>query len=295
MTPQERDLAIRTMLAEAGNQGPAGMAAVASVILNRAKAGGYGNGVGGVVRKPNQFEPWNEANRGGANDPRRFSPSSPDYQAAGDLLDAVEGGVIGDLTKGATHFFSLKAQAALGRRAPGWSRGQPGLTLGDHTFYAPRGPVQAARDPAPAPPASVTNPPPPARQPPPAWAGPMPTGLQAPSSPMAAPGAGDPFLALARKPPMSAQPAARAIQSASPSPPAGGQGASAGGGLPAGEPSLAAAPLSAAGAPLDSFQENGLSAGQYFGTPMSQGGGAPEAQSQPSPIDILRRLFGARA
>ena len=44
MSQAERDLAIRTVLSEAGGQGPQGMAAVAHVIRNRVISGKYGGG-----------------------------------------------------------------------------------------------------------------------------------------------------------------------------------------------------------------------------------------------------------
>ena len=56
----DRDMLIRAIHGEAGNQGPEGMRAVASVIRNRAANGGYGGDtVPGVLQAPNQFEPMN--------------------------------------------------------------------------------------------------------------------------------------------------------------------------------------------------------------------------------------------
>ena len=57
---------IRTIAGEAGNQPMLGQAAVAHVILNRVAAGGYGDGISGVVKAPvkpgssfHQFSAWN--------------------------------------------------------------------------------------------------------------------------------------------------------------------------------------------------------------------------------------------
>jgi hypothetical protein len=141
MTPQERDLAIRTMLAEAGeNASPAALAAVANVILNRAQAGRYGGkSVRDVVLAKNQFEPWSP---GSGNDPRRFDAKSEAYQRAAGLLDGARFGVIPDVTNGATHFYAPKAQAELGRNTPKWAEGQQQLaSFGGHAFYAPEGKV----------------------------------------------------------------------------------------------------------------------------------------------------------
>src|ERR1700754_3195789 len=55
----DRDALVRTVIAEAGNQGPVGMNAVASVVKNRAALGGYGGDtIPGVVQAPGQFEPF---------------------------------------------------------------------------------------------------------------------------------------------------------------------------------------------------------------------------------------------
>jgi len=137
----DRDLAIRTVLAEAGNQGPDGMAAVASVIKNRSAKGKYGGASPAeVVTARNQFEPWNDAGKGKANDPLSYSPTDPKYQQAARIVDGVFSGVLKDPTGGATHFYAPKAQADLGRNTPSWAKGQQGLKIGDHMFYSPDDP-----------------------------------------------------------------------------------------------------------------------------------------------------------
>ena len=50
MDPADRDMMIRTIAGEAGNQPPLGQAAVAHVIMNRVADGGYGDGVQGARR-----------------------------------------------------------------------------------------------------------------------------------------------------------------------------------------------------------------------------------------------------
>jgi hypothetical protein len=144
MSPEDRDLAIRTMLAEAGNGGASGMVAVANTILNRVKSGRYGQGVRGVVLAKSQFEPWSPHVRGTANDPRRFSPNDAKYKEAADLLDAAASGVIPDITGGATHFYAPEAQSALGRNTPKWATPNAMTTpkmIGGHRFFAPEGKV----------------------------------------------------------------------------------------------------------------------------------------------------------
>lgn len=138
----DRDAAIRTLVAEAGNQSPEGQNAVASVIRNRAVNGGYGGDTAGaVVQAPNQFEPWNTA--AGRARMAAISPNDPRYAAASQALERAYFG--NDPTNGAKNFYSPKAQAALGRAPPAWAQG-PSQDIGDHRFYggAPRDAVTQA-------------------------------------------------------------------------------------------------------------------------------------------------------
>lgn len=127
---RDRDLAIRTVVGEAADQGPVGMNAVASVIRNRAVNGGYGgNTASGVVLAPNQFEPWN----GGPARDRMMalSPTNPRYQQAAAAVDQAYAG--NDPTNGAVNFIQPKLQTDLGRAMPKWAQ-QPGQMIGDHKF-----------------------------------------------------------------------------------------------------------------------------------------------------------------
>jgi spore germination cell wall hydrolase CwlJ-like protein len=143
----DRDLLARTVLAEAGNQGPTGMQAVANVVRNRAAAGNFGGDtVPGVVQKPFQFEPHNTAD--GRARMAAIDPNSPQYQNA---TAAIERAYTGDdPTRGATHFYAPKAQAALGRPVPAWAQGQPAQDIGDHRFLGGAGapPVMAGASPS---------------------------------------------------------------------------------------------------------------------------------------------------
>lgn len=136
----DRDMAIRTIIAEAGNQPFAGQTGVAATIRNRAVDGGYGGDtVPGVIRKPFAYEPWNT--EGGRDKMAAIPASDPRYGTAGKALDAAYFG--DDPTEGATHFVAPKAQSALGRAMPSWAQGE-GTTIGDHVFYSPDDPAQAA-------------------------------------------------------------------------------------------------------------------------------------------------------
>lgn len=143
----DRDRVIRTMLAEAGNQGPQGMNAVASVVRNRAVNGETTPSA--VVQAPNQFEPWNT--QAGRQKMASIDPSSPQYAAAAQALESAYAG--NDPTGGATHFYAPKAQAALGRPAPAWDNGK-GVDIGDHRFFGGNPVAQAMSAPAPAAPAA---------------------------------------------------------------------------------------------------------------------------------------------
>ena len=144
-TSLDRDLAIRAVLAEAGNQGPVGQAAVAHVIRNRMAAGRYGGSdARGVVLAKNQFEPFNHFGTGHENDPARFHPSDPAYQEAGKIVDAVMTGQLRDPTGGATHFYAPVAQAQLAKSdgralTPAWAKG-PHVQIGGHMFFNPDDP-----------------------------------------------------------------------------------------------------------------------------------------------------------
>jgi spore germination cell wall hydrolase CwlJ-like protein len=145
-----RDQAIRTIVAEAGNQPFAGQTGVAAVMRNRAVDGGYGGDtLPGVIQKPNAFEPWNTA--AGRDKMAAIPANDPRYASAGKALDAAYFG--DDPTEGATHFVAPAAQAALGRPMPSWAQGD-GTKIGDHVFYSPddapaaRGVQVASADPA---------------------------------------------------------------------------------------------------------------------------------------------------
>ena len=133
LSPYDRDIAIRTILGEAGDQGQAGQAAVANVIRNR-HAAGFADSASGVALQKGQFEPWmTEAGRARL---QAIDPSSPAYRQAGETLDNVYSGQYADPTNGATHFYAPALQSALGRKDPSWTDNyQHTATIGGHAFY----------------------------------------------------------------------------------------------------------------------------------------------------------------
>jgi hypothetical protein len=139
LSPIDRDALVRTVLGEAGNQGPEGQAAIAHVVMNRMVAGGYGSSPTRIVLAPNQFEPWSTRRQELLN----INPNSPAYQKAGQIVDAVANGEIPDSTNGATHF--LQKETVLQRRGslPDWAS-KPVAKIGAHTFYAPNGKASAS-------------------------------------------------------------------------------------------------------------------------------------------------------
>lgn len=140
LTPQERDLVIRTMLGEAANQGEVGQAAVANVIRNRQLVGRWGPSATDVVLAPNQFTPWNDR----ARELMRIPVGSSAYQAAGSLADRVYSGDIPDITGGATHFLNPQTVMQERGRLPPFANG-PALRIGAHVFYGGTGVPQGTQ------------------------------------------------------------------------------------------------------------------------------------------------------
>lgn len=140
----DTDALVRTVWGEARGEGPVGRKAVASVIRNRAKLAGQP--VREIVTANDgrtwQFEPWGNPER--RAEMEALDPSSDEYQG---ILRDIQGD--DDPTGGATHFYSPKGQAALGRPAPEWDDGS-GFDLGGHRFfrigYSLDGQPQAAPD-----------------------------------------------------------------------------------------------------------------------------------------------------
>ncbi len=138
MSPEQRDLFIRTIYGEAGSQPEIGQAAVAHVINNRLNAGQYGNDYSKVILAPKQFSLWNEGDPAG-DTARRLSPNSPSYQRIASIVDGVTSGQISDPTNGAVNYYNPDAAN------PNWGPGMLNqIKIGAHLFGtagpdAPRG------------------------------------------------------------------------------------------------------------------------------------------------------------
>jgi conjugal transfer mating pair stabilization protein TraG len=144
MDPIDRDMMIRTIAGEAGNQPPLGQAAVAHAILNRAADGGYGgNRVRDVVTAPvkpgsrfHQFSVWNPPGVVESSPiTQGIQPNDPNYQKIGGVVDQVYNGAIPDPTNGATHYYAPGAMP--GRRPPPWAAAlasQNQVRIGDQVF-----------------------------------------------------------------------------------------------------------------------------------------------------------------
>jgi conjugal transfer mating pair stabilization protein TraG len=160
LSPNDRDAAIRTMLGEVSDQPMLGQAAVAHVLRNRMLSGQYGDGstLASVAQQPfkpgsqyHEFSAWNPTKAGGNSAPLKASPSDPDYQQMGRILDGVFSGNIPDPTGGATHYYNPR------QSKPPWGpqlAQANDVTIGGHRFVGtgPAGP--GAHSPVPGPLAS---------------------------------------------------------------------------------------------------------------------------------------------
>jgi spore germination cell wall hydrolase CwlJ-like protein len=126
----DREILAITLQAEAGGEGYDGMLAAGSVIANRATAGGYGNGISGVIMKPGQFSAWNGvtgyAGGEGAINMDRVRASDSALRAA----DAIISGDYTDVTGGATHYYNPNVAS------PAWGGevGNNWTDIGNHRF-----------------------------------------------------------------------------------------------------------------------------------------------------------------
>ena len=131
LSPQDLDLATRTVLSEAGVDGDPGMIAVANVIKNRVASGQYGATPSDVVTAPNQFSAW-QLPKTDPNNPSRISAQSPQYQRASQIVGSVFTNQIADNTGGADHYLN----PSLVKTMPGWAQGTPTAKVGSQSFYA---------------------------------------------------------------------------------------------------------------------------------------------------------------
>jgi len=130
---EDRDYMIRTIVFEADGEPEEGKIAVAYVILNRVKSGGWGTSIKDVVTSPWQFEPWMTKREA----MEKLSPEDPSYRNAAQIADAVFAGQMPDPTAGATNFLNpTVVRERRGGSLPSWAQGE-GQSIGHHTFYRP--------------------------------------------------------------------------------------------------------------------------------------------------------------
>lgn len=120
--PKDWNDLVDTVIAEAGGEGPEGMAAVAHVIRNRATRTGD---VGDVIRRRAQFEGYENPGPGS----QRAQRDPAMRQTAEDILRQVWSGDLPDPTGGADHFHASYV-------SPSWANGMQQTTqIGGHLFY----------------------------------------------------------------------------------------------------------------------------------------------------------------
>lgn len=132
LTSKDRDLLIRTVMAEAGSEPAEGKAGVAYVVLNRLASGRFGNDVYSILTKKDQFEPWTK-------NPEKvmaYTPSTPGWKQAAAIVDTMIAGGVSDPTNGATHFANRDiVEARKNIRALRWIDTMSNPTkIGRHTF-----------------------------------------------------------------------------------------------------------------------------------------------------------------
>lgn len=139
MSLEDRDAIARVAVAEAGNQGESGMAAVVLAILNRRAAGTWGHTIQAVVDAPHQFEP---VARAGGDWRRLPAPSAAQSVIIGTILHLVGDGRLPDFVGGAQYFQNPRIVAD--RIAAGTAPAErlnfggrtPVAVVGDHAFFA---------------------------------------------------------------------------------------------------------------------------------------------------------------
>lgn len=132
VTPQERDLLIRTVIGEADDEPDEGKAGVAYSVINRKNTGGYGDTIPQILFKPKQYEPWNTRSK----QLMSYAEEHPSYIKAAKVVDGVLSGEIADPTNGATHFANVDLVRKRGNTsAMKWINGMDNVSqIGGHTF-----------------------------------------------------------------------------------------------------------------------------------------------------------------
>lgn len=129
LTANDLDIGAKTIAGEARGEAMPGQQAVAWVILNRARRGGWwGDTIERVCLKPQQFSCWN------VGDPNRrhieaLTAADGEYQRALYALLGAVTGLAADSTSGSCHYHSADVD-------PAWAIGvTPVASIGRHRFY----------------------------------------------------------------------------------------------------------------------------------------------------------------
>jgi cell wall hydrolase len=124
------DAVARTVYGEARGQPVEGQFAVANVIMNRARIGGWwGSTPESVARHPLQFSCWND---GDPNKPiiESVKPGVPAFDLCLLIAELVVKGMYRDPSNAATHYYATSIPA------PAWAAGKtPCAKIGQHVFF----------------------------------------------------------------------------------------------------------------------------------------------------------------
>lgn len=124
------DVLARTLWGEARGEGYSGMQAVANVVMNRVKRGGwYGLTPAEVCKKPYQFSCWIKSD---PNYLKLINVTTSDrlFKQAKDIATLAVNGQLADITGGATEYHTKAVK-------PKWNyeKLQKTASIGQHIFY----------------------------------------------------------------------------------------------------------------------------------------------------------------
>ena len=127
---RQKEILARTLYGEARGEGPEGMQAVANVIVNRARLGGWwGDSIETVCKKRFQFSLWNDLSDPNTVKTLQATPADPAYAQALDIAGRAIDGTLPDITGGATHYHADWVN-------PEWANPQyMTAQIGKHSFY----------------------------------------------------------------------------------------------------------------------------------------------------------------
>lgn len=123
------DVLARTLYGEARGESVRGIEAVAAVVMNRVRRGGWWGGtVERVCRRKWQFSCWNESDPNRARI-ERVDETDRVFRICLRIARRAVAGSLDDPTCGATHYHTRAI-------APDWARAlEPSAEIGSHLFY----------------------------------------------------------------------------------------------------------------------------------------------------------------